>query len=55
MITNYARCTLEIKSSTAMAREAFSKKKTLFTSKWGFEFKEETSKALYSEHRFVRC
>jgi hypothetical protein len=30
---NYARYTLEIKSSISMAREAFNKKKTLFTSK----------------------
>jgi hypothetical protein len=33
MITNDARCTGEIKSSIAMAKAAFNKKKTLFTSK----------------------
>jgi hypothetical protein len=33
MITNDARCTLEIKSRIAMAKGAFNKKKTLFTSK----------------------
>jgi hypothetical protein len=31
MITNYARCTREIKSRIAMAKAAFNKKKTLFT------------------------
>jgi hypothetical protein len=33
MITNDARCTREIKSRNAMAKAAFNKKKTLFTSK----------------------
>ena len=33
MITNDARCTCEIKSKIAMAKDAFNKKKTLFTSK----------------------
>jgi hypothetical protein len=33
MITNDARCTREIKSRIAMAKAAFNKKKTLFTSK----------------------
>jgi hypothetical protein len=33
MIINDARCTNEIKSSTAMAKAAFNEKKTLFTSK----------------------
>jgi hypothetical protein len=33
MITNDARCTCEIKSRIAMAKAAFNKKKTLFTSK----------------------
>jgi hypothetical protein len=33
MITNYARCTHEIKSRTATAKAAFNKKKTLLTSK----------------------
>ena len=31
MITNYARCTREIKSRTALAKAALNKKKTLFT------------------------
>jgi hypothetical protein len=33
MITNDARCTHEIKSRIAMAKSAFNRKKTLFTSK----------------------
>jgi hypothetical protein len=33
MITNDARCTRELKSRIAMAKAAFNKKKTLFTSK----------------------
>jgi len=33
MITNDARCTCEIKLKIAMAKNAFNKKKTLFTSK----------------------
>jgi len=33
MITNDARCTLEIKSSIAMAKAACHKKKALFSSK----------------------
>ena len=33
MLTNDGRCTGEIKSRIAMAKVAFSKKKTLFTSK----------------------
>jgi hypothetical protein len=32
IITTYARCTLEIKSRSAMAKAAFNKKETLFTS-----------------------
>ena len=32
-ITNYARCTREIKSRFATAKAAFNKKMTLFTSK----------------------
>jgi hypothetical protein len=33
MITNDARCTSEFKSSNSMARQAFNKKKTIFTNK----------------------
>jgi hypothetical protein len=33
MITNAAKCTREIKARIAMAKAAFNRKKTLFTSK----------------------
>jgi hypothetical protein len=55
MITNDARCTREIKSSTAMAKAAFNKKKILFHQQIGLKFKEETSKMLHLEHSFVWC
>ena len=51
MLTNDGRCTREIKSRIAMAKAAFSKKETLFTSK----FEEETNKMLHLEHGFVWC
>jgi hypothetical protein len=38
MITNDARCTREIKSRITMAKTAFNKKKTLFTT--ALKFKE---------------
>jgi len=38
MITNYARCTREIKSRIAMAKAAFYKNKAIFTSKLDFKF-----------------
>jgi hypothetical protein len=44
-ITNYARCTREIKSRIAMAKTAFNKKKTLFTSKL----------ELYLRKKLVKC
>ena len=53
LLTNDGRCTREIKSSIAMAKVAFNKKKTLFTSTLDFE--EETSKMLHLEHGFVWC
>ena len=37
-----------------MAKAAFSKKKTLFTS-IGLKFEEETNKMLHLEHGFVWC
>jgi hypothetical protein len=33
MVTNDARCTCEVKYRTAMAKAAFSRKKTIFASK----------------------
>jgi F0F1-type ATP synthase beta subunit len=52
MITNDARCTCEIKSRIAMAKASFNKKKS-FHQQTGIKFKEETSKVLHLEHRFV--
>ena len=55
VLTNDGRCTCEIKSRIAMAKAAFSKKKTLFASKIGLKFEEETNKMLHLEHGFVWC
>jgi hypothetical protein len=41
MITNDARCTREIKSRTAMAKAAFIKTTTLFTSKLDLNLRKE--------------
>jgi hypothetical protein len=54
MLTNDARCTREMKSSIDMAKAVF-KKKALFTSKLDLKFKEETSKVLHVECKFVWC
>ena len=45
IITNYARCTCEIKSRIAMAKESFSKKKIIFTRKL----------VLYLRKKLVKC
>jgi hypothetical protein len=44
MITNDARCTREIKSRIAMAKAAFNKKKTLFTSKLDLNLRKKLVK-----------
>jgi hypothetical protein len=44
MITNDARCTSEIKSRIAMAKAAFYKKKTLFTSKLDLNLRKKLVK-----------
>ena len=54
MITNDAKCTHEIKSRIAMAKEAFNKK-TLFTRKLDLKFKEEISKMVHFEPSFLWC
>jgi hypothetical protein len=41
MITNDARCTREIKARIAMAKVAFNKQKTLFTSKLDLELRKK--------------
>jgi len=44
MLTNDGRCTCEIKSRIAMAKAAFSKKKTLFTSKLDLNLRKKLIK-----------
>jgi hypothetical protein len=44
MVTNDARSTREIKARIAMAKAAFNKKKTLFTSKLDLELREKLVK-----------
>jgi len=44
MLTNDGRCTCEIKSRIATARAAFSKKKTLFTSKLDLNLRKKLIK-----------
>jgi len=44
MLTNGGKCTCEIKSRIAMAKAAFSKKKTLFTSKLDLNLKQKLIK-----------
>jgi hypothetical protein len=44
MVTNDARCTHEIKSRIAMAKAAFNKKKTLFTSKLDLNLRKKLVK-----------
>ena len=54
MLTIDGRGTCEIKSRIAMAKAAFSKKKT-FYQQIGLKFEEETNKMLHLEHGFVWC
>jgi hypothetical protein len=44
LVTNYARCTSEIKSRIAMAKAAFNKKKNLFTSKLDLNLSKKLEK-----------
>jgi len=44
MLTNDGRCTREIKSRIALAKAAFSKKKTLFTSKFDLNLRKKLIK-----------
>jgi hypothetical protein len=41
IFTNGGRCTFEIKCKIAMAKAAFNKKRTLFTSTLDFEFRKK--------------
>ena len=54
MLINDGRGMCEIKSRIAMAKAAFSKKKT-FYQQTGLKFEEETNKMLHLEHGFVWC
>jgi hypothetical protein len=51
MVTNDARCTLEIKSRIAMATQHSTRRRQQSER----EFKEETSKVLHLELSFVLC
>jgi len=44
MLTNYGTCTCEIKSKIVMAKAAFNKKKTLFTSKLNLNLRKKLVK-----------
>jgi hypothetical protein len=44
MITNDAKCTREIKARIAMAKAAFNRKKTLFTSKLDLKLRKKLVK-----------
>jgi hypothetical protein len=44
MLTNDVRCTCEIKSGIAMAKAAFNKKRTLFTSTLDLEWRKKLVK-----------
>jgi hypothetical protein len=47
MITNYARCTREIKSRIAMAKAAFKKKNALFTRKLDLNLQKKLVKCFF--------
>jgi len=58
MLTNDGRCIREIKSRIAMAKAAFSKKKTLFNSKLDLNLRKKLIKCyiwIHLEHGFVWC
>ena len=44
MLTDYGRCTCEIKSRIAMAKAAFNKKKNLFTNKFDLNLRKKLVK-----------
>jgi hypothetical protein len=49
-ITIDARCTSEIKSSISMAKAAFNKQKTLYTSKLDSNLRKKPVKMLHLQH-----
>jgi len=54
MIANGARYTREIKCSIVMVKEAFNKKKTLFTSKLGLNLRKNLVKCYIRSIGFLR-
>jgi hypothetical protein len=52
--TNDARCTLEIKSRSVMAKAAFNKK-ILLSSKLDLNLRKKLVKCYIKEHSFVWC
>jgi hypothetical protein len=54
ILTNDGRCTCEIKCTIAMAKAAFNKKRTLFTSTLDFELRKKLVKC-YVRHSFIWC
>jgi hypothetical protein len=44
MLTNYGRCTCEIKSCTAKAKAVFNKKRVIFTNKMDLELRKKLVK-----------
>jgi hypothetical protein len=55
ILTNDGICTCEIKCGIVMAKAAFNKKRTLFTSTLGLGIEEEASEVLHLEHSFIWC
>ena len=55
ILTNDGRCMCEIKSKIAMAKAAFNKKKTLFTSKLDLNLRKKLVKCYIWSMAFVRC
>jgi hypothetical protein len=53
ILTNDGRCTCEIKSRIAMAKAAFNKKKTLFTSKLDLNLRKKPSTYHYYHHKCI--
>jgi hypothetical protein len=55
ILTNDGRCTCEIKCRIAMAKAAFSKKRTLFTSTLDLELRKKLVKCYVWSIAFIWC
>jgi hypothetical protein len=53
ILTNDGRCVCEIKSSIAMAKAVFNKKRALFTSTLDLKLRKKLSKMLHLERSFM--